>query len=250
MSKPTNLCIFFIFQPTWLMIQLLESSFVESATTPPNSQMNITLRKVFNTGGTTTQWDRRSTTGGQSRPPETCLDWTAAPSKVSHTRDANAGLSWQIQTPSQRLKYVRKPGATNTKLRQNPKTVSSKTSFLVEASPVTLEGGHSERNRLSWTLTSPPMICACTCKLTWFCHDFLTPLTSLFISCHSLPLLSMESHSLWLTTSPFCHNFSTLPSFYNFAQVLRQYGSVVVILPVVVIIAIHDTKAQCNNYKT
>ena len=77
-----------------------------------------------------------------------------------------------------------KPGATNTKLRQNPKTVSSKTSFLVEASPVTLEGGHSERNRLSWTLTSPPMICACTCKLTWFCRDFLTPLTSLFISCH------------------------------------------------------------------
>ena len=56
-----------------------------------------------------------------------------------------------------------------------------------------------------------------------------------------VPLLSMESHSLWLTTSPFCHNFSTLPSFYNFAQVLRQYGSVVVILPVVVIIAIHDT---------
>ena len=87
------------------------------------------LRKVFNTGGTTTQWDRRSTTGGQSRPPETCLDWTAAPSKVSHTRDANAGLSWQIQTPSQRLKYLWKPGATNTKLRQNPKTVSSKTSW-------------------------------------------------------------------------------------------------------------------------
>ena len=127
--QPTNLCTFFIFQPTWLMIQLLESSFVESATTPPNSQMKITLRKVFNTGGTTTQWDRRSTTGGQSRPPETCLDCTAAPSKVSHTRDANAGLSWQIQTPSQRLKYLWKPGATNTKLRQNPKTVSSKTTW-------------------------------------------------------------------------------------------------------------------------
>ena len=60
-----QLCvIFFIFQLTWLMIQLLENSFVESAKTPPNSQMNITLRKVFNTGGTTSQWDRRSTTGG------------------------------------------------------------------------------------------------------------------------------------------------------------------------------------------
>ena len=149
--------------------------------------MNITLRKVFNTGGTTSQWDRRSTTGGQSRPPETCLDWTAAPSKVSHTRDANAGLSWQIQTPSQRPKYENQETQTqNWGKISHPKTVSSKTSFLVEASPVTLEGGHSEKNHLSWT--SPPMICACTCKSTWFCHDFLTPLTSLFISCHhSLP---------------------------------------------------------------
>ena len=179
--QPTNLCTFFIFQPTWLMIQLLESSFVESATTPPNSQMNITLRKVFNTGGTTTQWDRRSTTGGQSRPPETCLDCTAAPSKVSHTRDANAGLSWQIQTPSQRLKYVWKTRSHKHKTEAKPKDGLIQ-NLLVEASPVTLEGGHSERNRLSWT--SPPMICACTCKLTWFCRDFLTPLTSLFISCH------------------------------------------------------------------
>ena len=32
------------------MIQFLKSSFVESVTTPPNSQMNRTLRKVFNKG--------------------------------------------------------------------------------------------------------------------------------------------------------------------------------------------------------
>ena len=223
------------------MIQLLENSFVESAKTPPNSQMNITLRKVFNTGGTTTQWDRRSTTGGQSRPPETCLDWTAAPSKVSHTRDANAGLSWQIQTPSQRLKYVWKPGATNTKLRQNQPAKDGVIQNLF------LGGGKSSDTRrgsfwkesfvLDITANDMCVHMQINLVLPWLSHttDFS------FHILPPLPPLSVESHSLWLTTSPFFHNFSTLPSFYNFAQVLRQYGSVVVILPVAVMILIHDT---------